>query len=264
MGVAGVAMIADFMVGPFILMYHSVADQSDDPYSVSVTAFREQLSWLSENGFEVIPLSFLVRSVRAGNSKGLRKKIVITFDDGYEDFIENALAMLIDRGVPATVFLVTGMLGGMASWNESGADLRLMSVDEVRSIKAKGISLGSHTSTHANLTLLGPEGLKHELEESRDALTRLGESFYAFSYPWGRWSSGVADAVRASGYACALAVGERTQLTAANAYLLPRITMTRDVDLMRFRALLTRTRFEIEMRRVYRLVKESLLRAKAS
>ena len=182
---------------------------------------------------------------------------MITFDDGYQDFVTNALPILLDRRAPATVFLVTGMLGGRASWNEAGTHVPLMSEDEVRYIKAQGISLGSHTATHANLTLLDHEDLQRQLRDSRDALTRLGESFYAFSYPWGQWTNQIVDAVKASGYECALAVGEQMRLTAANAYLLPRITMTRDMDLKRFQSLLMRTRLEMELRRGYRMLREN-------
>lgn len=251
-------MMFNCMVGPFILMYHSVAANSDDPYSVSVDAFREQISWLSESGFDVVPLSFLLRSIQTQNYKILRKMVGITFDDGYKDFVDNALQILLDRGVPATVFLVTDMLGKRASWNESGTDERLMSEDEVRSIKAHGISLGSHTATHAILTRLGHDELQRQLSDSRDRLTHLGESFYAFSYPWGKWSNQVAAVVKASGYDCALAVGERTRLEAANAYCLPRIIMKRDMNLNRFQSLLTRTRAEMELRRGYQIVLRSI------
>lgn len=234
-------------------MYHSIADNSDDPYSVSVGAFREQISWLSGSGFDVVPLSFLLRSIQAREYGILKKKVVMTFDDGYQDFVDNALPILLNRGVPATVFLVTDMLGGRASWKESGTDERLMSEDEVRSIKSRGISLGSHTATHVKLTHLGHEELKRQICDSRDRLVSLGESFYAFSYPWGQWSNQVADAVKASGYECALAVGERTRLAAANAYCLPRIPMRRDMDLKHFQSLLSRTSIEMELRRGYQL-----------
>lgn len=250
-------MMLDFMVGPFILMYHSIADNSDDPYSVSVDAFREQISWLSEYGFEVVSLSFLLRSIQRRNYKNLRKKVVITFDDGYKDFITNALPILLDHGAPATVFLVTDMLGERASWNESGTNERLMSEDDVRYIKAQGTSLGSHTATHANLTLLDHRDLQTQLRDSHDRLTRLGESFYAFSYPWGQWSSQIVDAVKTSGYECAVAVGEQMRLTAADTYLLPRITMRHDMGLKRFQSLLMRTIVEMELRRRYRILSET-------
>jgi peptidoglycan/xylan/chitin deacetylase (PgdA/CDA1 family) len=242
-------MISDFMVGPFILMYHSIADNSDDPYTVSVDTFREQISWLFEHGFEVVSLSFLLRSIQSGDYRALRKKVAITFDDGYQDFVTNALPILCECGAAATVFLVTDMFGGRAEWNESGSHVRLMSEDEVRYIKAQGISLGSHTATHANLTLLEHKELQKQLRDSHDRLTRLGETFCAFSYPWGQWSSHVLDAVKASGYECAVVVGGQMRLTVVNPYLLPRIGMKRDTDLKRFRLHLTRTSIETEIRR---------------
>jgi peptidoglycan/xylan/chitin deacetylase (PgdA/CDA1 family) len=251
-------MITDFMVGPFILMYHSIDDNSDDPFTVSVEAFREQISWLSEGGFEVVSLSFLLRSIQSGNNRALRKKVVITFDDGHKDFVTNALPILRDCGATATIFLVTDMLGGNSPWNEFGSHVPLMSVDEVRYIKAHGISLGSHTATHAKLTLLDKDELQRQLKDSHDRLTYLGESFYSLAYPWGQWSSQVADAVKASGYECALAVGEQTRLTAANTYALPRITMVRDMEIKSFQSLLTRTCIEIELRRRFWAVRETM------
>ena len=67
------------------------------------------------------------------------------------------------------MFLVTEMLGGRASWSESEMHVRLMSEDEARYIKAQGISLGSHTATHANLTLLDRKDLQ---DSSRTPGTR--------------------------------------------------------------------------------------------
>jgi peptidoglycan/xylan/chitin deacetylase (PgdA/CDA1 family) len=244
----------DFMVGPSILMYHSIADNSDDPYTVTISAFREQLFWLTEYGFSVVPLSFLLQSIKTRNYKKLIKKVVITFDDGYKDFVTNALPILLDHRAPATVFLVTDMLGGSASWNELGTNVRLMSEDEVRYIKAQGISLGSHSATHANLTLLDDEDLHRQLRDSHERLSCLGESFYAFSYPWGQWSSQSMNAVKASGYECAVAVGGQMRLTAENTYLLPRITMRGDTSLKSFRLNLTRTPIETEIRRKCRAV----------
>ena len=67
-------MITDFSVGPFILMYHSIADNSDDPYSVSVDAFREQITWLCEYGYEVVSLAYLVPIYPDAELQDFKKK----------------------------------------------------------------------------------------------------------------------------------------------------------------------------------------------
>jgi GT2 family glycosyltransferase/peptidoglycan/xylan/chitin deacetylase (PgdA/CDA1 family) len=257
------AGITGFMPGPFILMYHSIDDNGDDPYAVSVGNFRRQMAWLAQHGFEVVSLSFLLRSIKDCNYRVLRNKVVITFDDGYSDFVTNALPILLNHKATATVFLVTDLLGGKASWNDAGQHLRLMSEDEARYIKTQGMSLGSHTATHTKLTLLDQDELKRQLEDSRNVITSLGESFRAFAYPWGQWTSLVAEAVKASGFDCALAVGEGTRFTAADAYFLPRVTIRSDTDLNRFQALLSRTSVEIEIRRKYRFMRETTVEALA-
>ena len=65
-------MITDLLVGPSILMYHSIVDSSDDPYAVSVAAFREQIRRLSEHRFEVVPLSTLVPAIQTQSYWNLR------------------------------------------------------------------------------------------------------------------------------------------------------------------------------------------------
>jgi len=235
-------------------MYHSIADDSYGHYTVSVDAFREQISWFSDYGFEIISLSFLLQAIQTHDHGILNKKVVITFDDGYADFLANALPILLDHKATATVFLVTDMLGGTASWSESGSHVRLMSESDVRAIKAQGISLGSHTATHANLIRADYKDLQRQLRDSHDTLTHLGESFYALAYPWGQWSPMVVEAVKSSGYACAAAVGGQMRLSAVDPYLLPRVSMRRDTDLKHFKSLLTTTRAEIEIRRRCRSV----------
>ncbi len=249
-------MISRWGVGASILMYHSIADNSDETYTVSIENFRKQINWLHDNGYEVISLSSMLQLIQARDYKNLRKKVVITFDDGFKDFVTNALPILLEYDATATVFLVTDLIGKSAAWNSNGANMPLMSEDEVRYIKGKGISLGSHTATHANLPLVDQKELERQIKDSRDALECLGESFYSFCYPWGQWTSQVAEAVMSSGYECALAVGEKKSLTTENRYLLPRISMTNNTCLKTFQTLLNRTNIEKEMRRKYRTLRE--------
>lgn len=246
-------------VGPSILMYHSISDSSNEQFTVTKKDFHEQIVWLVSNGYEIIPLESMLLMLQAHDCTNLGKKVVITFDDGYKDFVVNALPILQDFGVAATVFLVTGMLAGVAKWNRYGSEVRLMTKDDACYIKERGISLGSHTSTHLNLLLLSDEEIEKQLNDSRETLIELGESFYSFSYPWGQWSSGLAGAVRAAGYKCALAVGEQTRLIAEDCYYLPRVTMSRDMSSKKFQRLLCRTGFETELRRKYRAIREAIV-----
>ena len=226
---------------PFILMYHSVADGSEDPWTVPIEAFHEQVSWLLGNGFASVPLAFLVTMIKNGEYEGLSGKVVFTFDDGFTDFATNALPILQRYQATATVFVVTHMVGKKADWSRYSKHVPLMSEDELRYAKTQNISLGSHTATHADLTVLDHKELARQLKDSRDRLTDLGESYYSFSYPWGKWSTEVLEAVKASGYQCAVTIAGSMRPSRVNVHLLPRITMRGDMDLRSFQAMFSRT-----------------------
>ncbi len=139
----------------------------------------------------------------------LRKKIVLTFDDGYADFLTTAAPILKTYGFPATLFVVTGRGGETARWSTADKTRRTLSADELREVKALGFALGSHTATHADLTTLDATVLDHELCESRAAIAKMGEAFIPLAYPGGRFTRRERDAAERAEYDSALIVGGR-------------------------------------------------------
>jgi peptidoglycan/xylan/chitin deacetylase (PgdA/CDA1 family)/glycosyltransferase involved in cell wall biosynthesis len=94
-----------------ILMYHRVADVGAPPgLTVSPSTFRAHLQHLRDGGFEVAPLSDLVRGARLG--KLPPTTVALTFDDGYLDVLTNAAGSLAEFGYPATFFIVGRTLTG--------------------------------------------------------------------------------------------------------------------------------------------------------
>lgn len=87
-----------------ILMYHRIRQKQYDPWDMCVSEmhFKEHLELLARD-YEVYPLSQLKGMLLRKNKK--RKKIVITFDDGYLDNFESAIPLLNKRGIPATFFI---------------------------------------------------------------------------------------------------------------------------------------------------------------
>jgi peptidoglycan/xylan/chitin deacetylase (PgdA/CDA1 family) len=82
---------------------------------------------------------------------------------------------------------------------------RLMNWDEVAELSRHGISFGSHSRTHANLTRLDPQALDGELRESLDALrARPIDWLPVLAYPNGDHTAGVVAAAKAAGYRAAL------------------------------------------------------------
>jgi peptidoglycan/xylan/chitin deacetylase (PgdA/CDA1 family) len=225
---------------PVVLMYHSVADSEPiDPYGVSRTHFCDQISWLIDQDYQFVPLATLVQPRKNGVLPKKRKQAVLTFDDGYRDFLINALPILLRHRLPATVFLVADMLGKTATWNSYGKEVALMTKAEVRLVKDQGVSLGSHTLTHVDLTGVGNEELQRQLVSSRTILSDFGETFYSFSYPWGRHTDREVAALKCAGYECAVTVGEPANFFQPDLFRLGRLMLHRDLDLESFKRMVT-------------------------
>lgn len=197
-----------FRSEPWILTYHSVSDPADDPYGITVSADRldEQLTWLRRRGLTGVAIATLLGARTAG-SRGL---VGLTFDDGYADFLDEALPVLLAHGCTATVFVLPGRPGGSNAWDPLGPRRPLLTEEGIRTVAAAGMEVGSHGMLHRNLTALPDDELRRETQGSRDALTRIvRQTPSGFCYPYGTVDRRVVESVRAAGYAygCALAPG---------------------------------------------------------
>ena len=95
---------------PIILCYHRIFEPETDPHllSVSPAHFREQLEVVKRMAE---PLSLDGLSVVPDRGAFPRRGVIITFDDGYLDNLENALPILRAAEVPATIYIATGYIG---------------------------------------------------------------------------------------------------------------------------------------------------------
>jgi peptidoglycan/xylan/chitin deacetylase (PgdA/CDA1 family) len=145
----------------------------------------------------------------------------LTFDDGYADFIEEAVPLLRRHGCAATVFVLPGRLGGGNEWDPLGPRKPLLTEAGIRAAVGAGMEIGSHGLLHLDLTRADEETLRRETEGSRQALEQItGRPARGFCYPYGTVDHRVVRAVRAAGYeyACAIDPGPLTGVHA-----LPRV-----------------------------------------
>jgi peptidoglycan/xylan/chitin deacetylase (PgdA/CDA1 family) len=193
-------------------MYHSVGDASDDPYRITVTPERldRQLAWLRRRGLRGVSMAELLAARARGAGRGL---VGLTFDDGYADFVTDALPLLRRHDCGATLFVLPGRLGGDNGWDPLGPRKPLLTADGIRHAAAEGVEIGSHGLTHVDLTRADDLTLKTEVVESRAALTELtGARIDGFCYPYGTVDVRTVTAVREAGYtyACAIDPGPLT------------------------------------------------------
>ncbi|HIJ60552.1 MAG TPA: polysaccharide deacetylase family protein, partial [Nitrospirae bacterium] len=128
----------------------------------------------------------------------------ITFDDGYYDFYKNALPLLAEFNYTANVFVVASLIGKTNEWDTiryGGVKEPLMNLDQLREIQQKGIVIGSHSYSHADLTALDEESLKREIGYSKEYLQGLLKTkIETFCYPFGGCNDKAKSIVKEVGY----------------------------------------------------------------
>nr|WP_234336148.1 polysaccharide deacetylase family protein [Streptomyces sp. NRRL S-920] len=193
----------------WIAMYHSVADPTDDPYRITVSPDRlaAQLRWLRRRGLRGVSMRQLLDACARGQERDL---VGLTFDDGYRDFVDEALPLLRSHDCSATLFVLPGRLDGDNAWDPLGPRKPLLGAAGIRRAAEYGMEIASHGLTHVDLTQADDGLLRREVSDSRAALTELtGTDVQGFCYPYGHVDERVAAAVRDAGYryACAISPG---------------------------------------------------------
>jgi len=176
-----------------ILTYHSV-DETGSVISVSERSFRRHVAWLAEGHVRVVPLTDIT-SVPSDEDA-----VAITFDDGLASFGQLAAPLLLDSGLPATVFVVTDAVGSTNVWRgrqDAGIPVqRLLDWEQLGALHEAGIDLGAHTCTHPRLTTVAGDALEREIVASKQRLAReLGVEARTFAYPYGAVSPEARDVV---------------------------------------------------------------------
>jgi len=186
-----------------ILAYHGVQrlSQEDDPELLCIDPdlFEAHISVLLEAGYEFLTVRDYVNRPERG---GL---VAITFDDGLENLRTVALPLLQKLGVPATVYVQTGIIGEPYPWALEQSGLRIMSADQIRELDAAGIEIGAHTVTHRDLSACSYEEALDEMVQSRQALEEIiDRPVTTFAYPYARYSDSAERAAKDAGFTAAL------------------------------------------------------------
>ncbi len=192
---------------PPILAFHGVSD-----------SFELSITRNSIKGFARI-MDYLSLSGKTGcDLSGINEPdhVALTFDDGFQDFYDNAYPILDDYEFEATVFLVSDYIGKRSDWDYQSK--KHMSREMIKELSDAGIEFGSHGKTHVDLRALDDDHLHEELEGSKKAIEDLlGKPVKYFSYPFGRFDNRVIEMVKQAGYEKAVSL-----CTGADQFSLPR------------------------------------------
>jgi len=193
-----------------ILMYHQVGEFARPAAHRStychIRRFRAQMAYLHKAGIPVLALPDAFAILCEGRPfQG--HGVVLTFDDGDSSFADYAHPVLARYGFPASVFVVSALIGQPAGW--FAADGRetpaIMDAETIRALHRQAVLFGAHTLSHPRLSRVSTDQIVQEVEQSKAQLEALlGETMDFFCYPYGDYDERVIAAVKRAGFRGAL------------------------------------------------------------
>lgn len=169
--------------GPRILIYHQVGSNLGRQMEVDTECFVEQIELLIKE-YEVVHLA---DAIERWDEPGSERLVVLSFDDGYMDTYTTAFPLMLERGMPFTIYLATQQIEAAGVESPDSASLTWEQTGEM--IGSGLATVGAHTHTHLDLRSATHERIVSEVKTSNDLIERrLGQSVKHFAYPWGYWS----------------------------------------------------------------------------
>ena len=183
-----------------ILVYHFIrvnplaGDRVGAALSVTPADFTAQMAWLAAHGYRTITPAQLVQVLRE-RRQPVGRIVMLTFDDGFDDFATTAVPILRHFGFTAVDYVVSGFIGLPGYMTEA----------QIRQVDAEGMTIGAHTVHHVPLAQLPITTAAREVTQSKAALQAiLGHPVLDFAYPYGSVSPAVEVIVRAAGFRSAV------------------------------------------------------------
>lgn len=209
-------------------MYHQVGDfapmKSHRSTYCHYKNFQRQMAFLNRFHFNVLSMDGALSCLN-GEQPIPPRAVVLTFDDGYENFYEYAWPVLTHYGYSAMVYLLSGLIGQPSVWFEGdGRETpMLMGRERILQLRSQGVDFGSHGISHAKLAETDSDKVYREIHESKQTLELLlGEEVRHFCYPYGSHDLNAAKEVEKAGYYSAVTCLRAAATPAFNTFLLPR------------------------------------------
>jgi peptidoglycan/xylan/chitin deacetylase (PgdA/CDA1 family) len=216
--------------GITILAYHLVGAGTQSPVDLPIDVFRAQLHELKEH-VHLLSLTDAVDRLEAGDESS-RPAVVITFDDGFDNFRTHAWPILRHLELPCTLYVPTGFIEGLTRTPLTGAEgLPPISWDALRDLSSDPLlTIGSHSWAHADMRTLPADELRSDLRRSRAILEhRTGRTVDHFCYPQAKWSRRVEREVGATYRTAVIAGGRRNIAGRCHRHRLGRIPLRSDM-----------------------------------
>jgi len=188
------------------------------------------LRWMGYQGLSMRDLEPYLQGEKQG------KVVGITFDDGYQNNLDNALPILLKNGFTATCYAVSSLIGGTNLWDKGKVEEKpLMTLENWRTWRDAGMDIGSHTRTHADLTGLSADEARNEITLSKRELEdAIGCEIRHFCYPYGLFTPPHSAITKESGFITATTTQRGRVVAGDDLYALRRVLITRSTNVFQY------------------------------
>ena len=226
--------IDDF--GIISLMYHRFEENKYPSTNIKIKDFKQHLKIIEDNKINFVdPKNF--EDELFNNKK--QRKILLTIDDGFSSFYENAWPILRERKIPFILFINTREVG---SFN-------YMSWEQIKEIsKESFVEIGNHSHSHEYLVDEANDIIKEDIEKSISIFNeKLGKNSKFFSYPFGEYSLNFIDIVKTLNFKYAFGQHSGVMDETKNLYELPRFPINEKYgEIKRFSSLIKTLPFKYQ------------------
>jgi peptidoglycan/xylan/chitin deacetylase (PgdA/CDA1 family) len=225
-----------------VLLYHAVTDTPGNhiaPFAVSPAEFERQLDTLLETGHRCVTFGEYMRMRAAGDGLADQRVAVLTFDDGFADFAENALPAMRARGLPSTLYVTTGWLADTPDRAPGPSD-PMLSWSQLPELLDQDVELGAHSHSHPHMDTVPTPAVLEELRRPKELMEdALGRPVDTFAYPHGYHGPRVRRLTERAGYASAAAVRNSLTSVGDHPFSVSRLTVLRTTTPGEFASWLT-------------------------
>ena len=201
--------IEDF--GIISIMYHRFEENKYPSTNIRIKDFKEHLKIIEENNINFVNPKNFEQELK--NNK-FKRKILLTIDDGFSSFYENAWPILKEKKIPFILFVSTREVGAF----------NYMTWDQIKELSMEDfVEIGNHSHTHEYLADENNNLIKEDIAKSISIFKKnLGKNSVFFSYPFGEYSNDFKEIIKDFGFKYAFGQHSGVMDETKDFYELPR------------------------------------------
>lgn len=227
-------------MGIISLMYHRVGEAKYPSTNVSVEMFQNHINEIEKSGMEFINPSIFKRKILK-REKFEKRYILLTVDDSFKSFYENAWPILKEKKIPFIIFVNTREINNNHP--------NYMTWDQIRELKNSGlVTIGGHSWSHEYFVDMKISEVKKDIEKShKNYLKELKFIPDLYAHTFGETSSDLIELIKTFKYKIIFGQHSGVISLNENIYYLPRFSLNENYGkLKRFKSILRSRAFNLK------------------